>query len=167
MIESGFSYIAHTKTYYVDRREDEEVITNRNAYLKKLFDSEIFEECWIQIPQQKYISMKYLDTMCTIGIKKEEIATGLEVENVSDKVSKYIDKKRGHFYKDENGRDMTEIHVDDVYSYDKLEVNNLPSLASKEGNASVRLPKISKPEIIFGQDEVIFQSSQLNNFSGR
>lgn len=84
----------------------------RSHTLKKSFDYEIFEECWIQLPRQKYISMKCLDTMHTIGIKKEEIAT---------------------------------------------------SLASKGGNVSVRLPKGSKPKIIFGQDEAIFRSSQLNN----
>ena len=163
MRESGFSYMAHKKTYYVDMHEDEDVITDRNAYLKKSFELEIFEECWIQLPRRKYISMKCLDTIRTIGVKKEELATGLETENVSDKVSEYIDEKRVHFYKDENGRDMTEIHVDDVYSYDAIEINNLPSLASKGGNASVRLPKGSKPKIIFGQDEAIFRSSQLND----
>ena len=48
-----------------------------------------------------------------------------------DKVRKYIDDKRLHFYKDEDGRDIVEFYVDNVYSYNKIETNNLPLFASK------------------------------------
>ena len=79
-----------------------------------------------------------------------------------DKVRKYIDDKRLHFYKDEDGRDIVEFYVDNVYSYNKIETNNLPLFASKWGNTSVWLPKGSKTKIIFVKNEKIFCGSQLN-----
>lgn len=133
MRESGFSYTAHKKATIVNMHEDEDVISDRNSYLGKSFELEIFEECWIQLPCRKDGSMKCLDDIRTLEIKMEEKATkstGLVVENVSGKVSEYIDDKLLHSYKDKCGRDILETHVDDVYTYNKIEKNHLPPLVS-------------------------------------
>ena len=37
----GFKYEKHKKSYYVDRHEDEDVVSDRKAYLVKNFDLEI------------------------------------------------------------------------------------------------------------------------------
>ena len=64
-------------------------------------------------------------------------------------MEEYIEKERMHFYQDENGKEMVEIHVDDVYTYDDIQ-NNLPYFPSLGGSLSVRLPKGAKPILIMG-----------------
>ena len=54
-----------------------------------------------------------------------------------------------------------EMHVHDVYSYETNE-GNLPFLPSFGGDLSVRIPTGEQPILVFGQDEAIYRSSQLN-----
>ena len=76
-------------------------------------------------------------------------------------IKDYVEKKCIHFYEDEDGKEMVEMHADDLYTYDDNQ-NSLPILNSLGGNVSVRKPEATKPVIIFGQDEAIYRSSQQN-----
>ena len=131
----------------MDRHEDEDVVADRNTYLREFFEDEIMEHCWIQMPRWKLNHFKY----------RKEFST--KDSDVSIKMAKYIEKHRIHFYMN-NDVPMVEAHVDDLYMYD--EDKNLPILGPYGGNTSVRLPEGEKPIITFGQDEAIFRSSQLN-----
>jgi len=58
---------------------------------------------------------------------------------------------------------MVEIQIDDLYMYsDEDNMRKLPVIGNLGGSPSVRLPHGVKPRLIFGQDEAIFRSSQLN-----
>ena len=159
MKEVGFKYELHKKSYYVDRHEDEDVVSDRKAYLVKNFDLEIYEHCWIHISKVKYDSLKYNKAIKTIVVKKEEKGSDEPEDAVMEK---YIEDERMHFYQDENGKKMVEMHVDDVYTYDDKQ-DNLPPLPSLGGSLSVRLPEGAKPVIVLGQDEAIYRSSQQND----
>ena len=67
------------------------------------------------------------------------------------------------FYKSEDGTEMVEMHVDDLYNYDDSNTaTNLPSLGLFGENTSATLPIGPKPIIIFGQEEAIYWRSQVN-----
>mgnify|MGYP001372746814 CR=1 FL=1 len=85
-------------------------------------------------------------------------------EDMVMKINKYIEEHSTHFYTAKfNGveTEMVELHVDVVYSYSNADKNS-PPLHTLGGNASVRLPEGQKPWLVFGQDEAIYRSSQLN-----
>ena len=56
---------------------------------------------------------------------------------------------------------MVKIHVNDVYIYE-INEGKLPVLPLFGRNLSARIPSASKPTLVFGQDEAIYRSSQLN-----
>ena len=147
--EAGFKYTIHKKCYYVDIHEDDDVVADRNTYLKELFTNEILEHCWIQMPRWKLDHYKY---------NKE---WDLKGSDITTKMSRYIEKHRVHFY-DEKDVKMIELHVDDMYTYDIDGEKSLPILGPYGGNTSVRISQSVKPILTFGQDEAIFRSSQLN-----
>lgn len=158
MREAGFRYELHKKSYYVDRHEDPDVISDRVSYLDTFFRDEIFEHCWIQITKQKYDSLKRTKGFQIIKIKQEKSGD----EDTISKVNRYVDKYCTHFY-NVGEVEMVEMHVDYLYSYsDEDSKRNLPVLGPLGGSVSVRLPHGAKPRIWFGQDEVIYRSSQLN-----
>jgi len=164
MREAGFRYAVHKKSYYVDRHEDEDVVSDRKTYLVNFFDAEKYEHCWMQLPRRKYIAMKMNGTLRTVQIKQEKDRKQMKpslIDDISTKVDEYVEKQRIHFYKSEDNVDMVEMHVDDVYSYKENE-GNLPLLPSLGGDLSVRIPIGEKPILWFGQDEAIYRSSQLN-----
>ena len=164
MKKVGFKYELHKKRYYVDRHEDEDVVSDRKTYLVNYFDAEKYEHCWMQLPRRKYIAMKMNGTLRTVQIKQEKDRKQMKpslIDDISTKVDEYVEKQRIHFYKSEDNVDMVEMHVDDVYSYEANE-GNLPLLPSLGGDLSVRIPVGEKPILWFGQDEAIYRSSQLN-----
>jgi hypothetical protein len=48
IIEAGFKYEQHKKSYYVDWHEDTDVLANGNKYIAEFFKEEIFEHCWME-----------------------------------------------------------------------------------------------------------------------
>ena len=78
-------------------------------------------------------------------------------------MAKYIENERVYFYTADDGTDMVELHVDNMYQYNDDDLKNLPILGLYGGNTSVRLPPTKKATLCFGQDEAIFRSSQLND----
>ena len=114
MKEAGFRYAKHKKCYYVDRHEDKDVIEDRVTYVKNFFKHEINEHCWMQMPRWKYSNFKLKKVINHILIKNE----GSSIAQVlDDKMAKYIENERVYFYTADNGTDMVELHVDDIYQY--------------------------------------------------
>ena len=60
MREAGFKYEVHKKSYYVDRHEDENVVSNRKTYIVDFFESGKLEHCWLQLMRRKYMVMKIM-----------------------------------------------------------------------------------------------------------
>ena len=158
MKEAGFKYEKHKKSYYVDRHEDDDVVSDRKTYLQHFFENEIYEHCWIQISKYNYLSLKYRNELRTFNVKQKD---GNTPDDVVQKMNFYIEKHRTHFYRKED-KEMVELHVDDYYAYDNSDADNIP-IGDYGGSLSVCLPTGSKPRICFGQDKAIFRSSQLNN----
>ena len=80
---------------------------------------------------------------------------------MASKINAYIGDTFTHFYADTvEGKvtKMVEIYSDQLYTYGPKDVE-LPTLG---GNRSVRLPDGMKIRLVFGQDEAIYRSSQLN-----
>ena len=159
MKEVGFKYELHKKSYYVDRDEDEDVVSDRKAYLVKKIDLEIYEHYWIHISKVKYESLKYNKAIKTIVVKKEEKGSDRPVDSV---IEKYIENEHMYFHQDENGKEMVEMHVDDLYTYGNKQ-DNLPHLPSLGGSLSTCLSKGTKPVIVLGQDEAIYCSTQQHD----
>lgn len=158
MKEAGFRYEKHKKSYYVDRHEDPDVVSDRKSYLTQFFADELYEHCWVQLTLRKYTSLKNANELQTIRIKKEE-KDGVDLVSV---MNQFIEHKCTHFYND-GDIPMVEVHIDNMYRYSDLDDTHLiPPLGILGGSTSVRLPLGTKPRITFGQDEAIFRSSQLN-----
>ena len=162
MKEAGLKYEKHTKSYYVDRHEDKDVIADRKTYLERIFQTELFEHCWIQMTCPKYRSLIYMNKIKSFNVKQEKGTVDKKYSNLSSTIVKYTEDHRIHFYKDEKDVAMVEMHVDDIYAYNESDCD-LPSLPPFGGNLSVRLKPNQRPRIAFGQDEAIFRSSQLND----
>jgi hypothetical protein len=170
MLEAGFKYERHKKSYYVDRHEDTDVLADRNKYIAEFFKEEIFEHCWMQLSKRLYLQNKSLKSM-SVALKtktkiKQETKVKQErstVEDATAAVTKYLDEKAYH-YRNKAGEEMVEVHADWLYQYDAAEKlpNGILPLPKYGGNLSVRKPESVKPRVTFGQDEAIFRSSQLN-----
>jgi hypothetical protein len=156
MREVGFSYEAHKKSYYVDRHEDDDVVADRHIYINEDLEDELYEHCWIQLPKKQYLNFKFKGRIESIRVKKEN-----EVSDIAKQVSDFLDKKFTYFYCDDDGKEWAEVHTDVLYNYGDND-NNLPVLGKFGGNVSVRLKEGMKARLVFGQDEAIFRSSQLN-----
>ena len=98
MKEAGLKYKKHKKSYYVDRHEDEDVVSDRKTYVETSFNNEIREHCWIQISRTKYLSLKYNNKITTIKVEKTTIVKKNELDDLpSDLVTdihEYIGKKQ-------------------------------------------------------------------------
>jgi hypothetical protein len=169
MLEAGFKYERHKKSYYVDRHEDTDVLADRKKYIAEFFDEEIFEHCWMQLSKRMYLQNKSLKSMSVVlktKIKQEKKIKqerNTVAEDALAAVTKYLDEKAYH-YRNKAGEDMVEVHADWLYQYDETEKlpNGFLPLPTLGGNLSVRKPESVKPRVTFGQDEAIFRSSQLN-----
>ena len=165
MKEAGFRYQRYKKTYYVDRHEDPDVVADRNSYVNTTLPLEVYEHCWIQQPKQEYLKTLFKQKTNEVNIKQTKGVKGEQEKNYEHSVEKYIAENQVHFFTNKEGREMVEQHVDDVYSYNNEEDKRkkLPDIGEYGGALSVRLPVGARPRIIFGQDEAIYRSSQLND----
>ena len=144
--------------YYVDRHEDEDVVSDRVTYLANFFHDEIYKHCWIQISKTQYLTLKHINELKTIPIKTEN------TPDISYKIDNYVEEHLTHFYNDGiEEKEMVMLHIDDYYLHDANDTN-LPAIKLYGGNTSVRLPPGCKPRSYFGQDEAIFRSSQLSKY---
>jgi hypothetical protein len=125
----GFSHDKLKKSYYVDGHEHEEQKRHRSVFIDRyLLDLERYTHRWVQMSI----------------IEFEEIQSSLPDDN------KVIHS--GYCYSHPVTSDeWIEFHVDDIDS-----VLCEDCIAPFGGNVSVRSPAGSKPLIIFGQDESIF-----------
>jgi hypothetical protein len=65
--------------------------------------------------------------------------------------------ERGYRYKNEEGLEMVELHIDKIP--DNTLLSRINNLCSYGGNLSVRKMPNERPVISFGHDECIFASS--------
>ena len=104
MREAGFKYEVHKKSYYIDRHEDEDAVSNRKTYIDDFFESKKLEHCWLQLTRRKYIEMKLIGDLNMV--KKEKDAKKENhtlVEDIDTKVKEYLETQRTFFYKSEDG----------------------------------------------------------------
>jgi hypothetical protein len=139
----GCSYGEHTKCYYVDNHEKEEVRQDRQRYLEQMFDYEFRMYKWIQIPAKNAEALK----------------------------KKYPDMMPGHFYNDSAGAPMVEYHIDacdDFLSWRCQEDSEFTSIPiavvcglCMGGSLSVRFPEGKLPMVHVGQDEACYKAYLL------
>ena len=134
----GFSYSARKKTFFVDGHERQDVVVRRNEFCKEYLTN-IEPRChrWIQVPKE------------TVEKWKSEKTLPREFnENV-----------KGFSYQSD-GVEMIEFHVDDQ---DFLhEVADELGHGIMGGNVSMRRPPDTKPLMVFGQDECVFNQFLLS-----
>jgi hypothetical protein len=140
----GCSYGAHTKCYYVDNHEKEEVRQDRERYLELMFMYEFRMYKWIQIP----------------------------AKNAEALQKKYPDMMPGHLYNDSAGAPMVEYHVDacdDFLPWRCQEASEFTSIPiavvcglCMGGSLSVRFPEGKLPMVHLGQDEAAYKAYLLS-----
>ena len=139
MKEAGFHYAGYKKSYYVDRHEDPDVVIDREKYILRCFEDELYEACWIQMPYKDYLrtQRKRIQNKC-----------------IDDEVTTFVEKMAYVFSKHKNQKEqMIEMHVDLLHS---LPATCRPTMSVH------RKHKNRKELVVFGQEECIFRSSQLN-----
>jgi hypothetical protein len=171
MREAGFRYAGHKKSYYVDRHEDDDVVEDRNRYVVVFQDEELYEHCWVQLPKAVHLKHKSKRKKERNFVKKEgRVKQEGKVPKIksepldaSSEIAAYLETKEHHYTNDE-GKAFVEVHADTVYAYEegKSLPTGTPPLPELGGYLSVRRPPNSKPRVVFGQDEAIYRSSQLN-----
>jgi hypothetical protein len=127
----GYTHDKLRKSYYVDGHEHQEQKLHRSKFIKKyLLELEIRTHRWVQMS----------------SIDFEELQSSLSEDGDDHIVNS------GYSYAHPvTGDPWIEFHVDDIDI--KLIGDNVGALG---GNVSVRIPADSRPLIIFGQDESIF-----------
>ena len=135
----GFSYSARKKTFFVDGHERQDVLVRRNEFCKEYL-TKWEPRChrWIQVTKEKVEKWRGEKTV----------------------PFQFNDKAKGYSYLSPDGVEMVEYHVDD---HDFLhEVADEMGFGIMGGNVSERRPPMSKPVIIFGQDECVFNQFLLS-----
>jgi hypothetical protein len=126
----GYTHDKLRKSYYVDGHEHQEQKLHRSKFIKKYLELEIRTHRWVQMSIVEF----------------EEAQSSLS-DDGNDKII-----NPGYSYTHAvTGDPWIEFHVDDI---------NMKLIGDKVGpfggNVSVRCPAGSRPLIIFGQDESIF-----------
>ena len=123
----GYLYTSRTKSFYVDGHAHPAQKQSCREYTKKYpTDWEPRMHRWVQFDKTEVLLQK----------KEQNIPQEIE----------------GYEYRDENGNDKTEFHVDScayLFEYGNKEYQF-------GGNLSVRMPKGKNPLMIVGQDECTF-----------
>ena len=135
----GFSYDARKKTFFVDGHEREDVVFRRNEFCKEYL-TKIERRChrWIQVTKE------------TVERWRRE-----------KKPSEFNDNAKGYSYRSADGIEMVEFHVDDHdFLHDLAEEMGYGLMG---GNLSVRMPPGSKPLMVFGQDECVFNQYLISS----
>ena len=126
----GYTHDKLKKSYYVDGHEHQEQKLHRSKFIKKYFEVEIQTHRWVQMSIVEF----------------EEAQSSLS-DDGNDKII-----NPGYSYTHPvTGDPWIEFHVDDINM--QLIGDNVGPFG---GNVSVRCPAGSRPLIIFGQDESIF-----------
>ena len=128
----GFEQDSTKKSYYVDGHEKPEQVLHR-AQFNKTYLTEIEPRChrWISIEKEEF------------KVLQQSISNAIIHE--------------GYSYHDHTiGKDMVEFHVDDHLSLQDLANKKYPVFG---GGMSVRAPPGSKPIIVLGQDEAVFNEN--------
>jgi len=135
----GFSYDNRKKTFFVDGHERPNVVFHRNQFCKEYL-AKLEPRChrWIQVTKET-----------VEGWRREK------------KKSEFNENAKGYTYRSENGVEMIEFHVDDHDFLHGLAIEMGYGLYG--GNLSVRRPPGSKPLMLFGQDESVFNQFLLGN----
>jgi hypothetical protein len=163
--EAGFRYEAHRKSYYVDRHEAPDVVHTRKKYVRRSFELELREYCWVQLPKMEYERRKRAKKAKEKEKKAKEKAKKPKEEKKKSKdehpeinVDNYVESMV-YEYKNEKGEACVEVHVDMLTDYETDDgyLRDLPF----GGNLSVRKPPHLKPLVVFGQDEAIYRSTSL------
>ena len=141
----GCKYTIHKKCYYVDAHERPDVRAARKEYLDSFFEKERLMYKWIQITEGEADTLrKKCPTMAA-----------------------------GHHFKNADGVEKVEFHVDDSQAFDTWRVNDPQSPYADipmaqvggifmGGNLSVRRPRGGeRPIIQLGQDEATYKAFVL------
>jgi hypothetical protein len=137
----GFNHCSRRKSFFVDGHERPDVVFYRNEfctnYLSKL---EPRTRRWIQVTKETVERWK------------------LEKRIPNDESA----ATRGYTYRDQtSGEDMIEFHVDD-FDFLHSEADEM-GFGAAGGNLSIRKPPNTKPLMIFGQDESVFNQFLLKS----
>jgi hypothetical protein len=132
----GFSYSARKKTFFVDGHERQDVVVRRNEFCKEYL-TKIEPRChrWIQVPKET-------------------------VEKWKSEKMEFNEKVKGFSYQSPDGVEMVEFHVDDQdFLHDVADELGHGIMG---GNVSERRPPDTKPLMVFGQDECVFNQFLLS-----
>lgn len=58
-----------TKSYYVDRIQDLDVVCSHKIYLQDFFPNKIYEHCWVQVSKWKYDMLKRTKSIITVKVE--------------------------------------------------------------------------------------------------
>ena len=97
MKELGFEYRYKKKSYYVDRREDKDVVHYRKQYVKNHFETELAEACWVRMSLILYKKLVVHGTE-----KHEKVKIKVEEKKNAQALSDFIEGDV-HHYTNENG----------------------------------------------------------------
>ena len=122
MGKMGFRYELRKKSYYVDNHEKTDTVEYRWKYVQRYLSNERRAYRWLQIPASEVVLNEGSSSILNCG----------------------------YHYKNEQGLDMVEFHIDDA---PMSIINNYPY----GGNLSVLKPPGTKPLFLFGHDESIFK----------
>jgi len=123
----GFQYERRKKCYYTDTHEKSEIVEYRRSFCPRYLKREVRCHRWIQLPLQE-AQEKFIDTA-------------------------RIDPSFGFQYKNDDGVNMIEYHVDDHDDFHII----MNQKHKYGGELSVRKPPDIRPLIIIGHDECIFK----------
>jgi hypothetical protein len=126
----GYKYCKQTKHYFNDKHEDETNVLYRNDFTRRYFGYEKRAHRWIQVTKEE----------------AEKLVRDGKVHH-----------RLGCHYKDSDGNEMVEYHVDDSDCLFKM-----GSSLKYGGNLSHKMKADEKPLVMFGQDEAIFKQYLLS-----
>ena len=126
MHKIGFQFEERKKCFFVDAHEREDVVQDRNAYVKDALEQDLSRHCWIQ-----------------------KVADDLDLKELYEKGE--LKEEYGHKYIDGNGVAMIEFHVDNHKSFFDWGNEN----CEYGGCLSVRFPG-GRKLVRIGQDEACF-----------
>jgi hypothetical protein len=133
----GFSYDTRKKSFFVDGHERQDVVSRRNEFCVH------------------YLSKLEPNTHRWIQVTKETVETWKAEKKMLD------DDTRGYHYTSPNNVEMVEFHIDNC---DLLhDLADQMGFGAFGGNLSVRKLPDTKPLMIFGQDESVFNQFLLSN----
>lgn len=127
MHKLGFTYEDRKKCFFVDVHERDDVVEDRNVFVKDYLRKDLRRHCWVQ---KQADDVELLELYETGQLKRDQ----------------------GHRF-EKDGEEWIEFHVDDHKSFFEWANEN----CVYGGNLSARFPEGEKYLASFGQDEVVFK----------